>query len=512
MSTHFKSHPGRISAMLAGTLALLCCVATLSVAQDQPTPKWEIYGGYSFFHPGGDIHGVRPLGLFPLSSRMEVNPRGAGASGTYNFNRWFGLTLDASTHWGSGESTLANRIDDVGLSTLSFGPKFTYRRSRFAPFLEGLVGDHRLMPESFHHVNKLGFMFGGGLDVNLARHIAWRVLRADYVMSTYRYGPSATTPNTEVRGARLQTGLVFLFGGDKDELPASAACSAQPTEVLAGEPVSLTAGGSNFNPKRTVHYTWSGNGVNVSGSGPSTQVDTTGLAPGAYQVRADLSDGSKKGAASCTASFTVKQPAPPPQQPPTISCSANPSTVHSGEPSTITAVGQSPDNRPLTYSFSASTGRTSPSGAQSTLDTSGAPAGPITITCTATDDRGLSADATTIVNVVVPPPAPQASKCGSIDFSRDQHRPARVDNQAKAILDDCALRLQREPDARSVVVGNADPNEKNSATMAEQRAANTRDYLVKEKGIDASRIEVRSGNGGTKTADIWIVPSGATLP
>jgi outer membrane protein OmpA-like peptidoglycan-associated protein len=200
-----------------------------------------------------------------------------------------------------------------------------------------------------------------------------------------------------------------------------------------------------------------------------------------------------------------------PQNPPTVSCSANPNSVKSGEPSTITAIGQSPDNRPLTYNFTASGGRLAPSGAQTTLDTTGAPAGPITINCTSTDDRGLSASSDTTVNVRVPPPPPQASKGGSIDFSRDKRRPARVDNVGKAILDDCALRLQQDAGARGVIVGNADPNEKDALSMAEQRAVNAKDYLVREKGIDPGRLEIRTGSAGTQTVEIWIVPAGATF-
>ena len=73
-----------------------------------------------------------------------------------------------------------------------------------------------------------------------------------------------------------------------------------------------------------------------------------------------------------------------------MSAVANPATVQAGTPSTITATGQSPDNRPLTYNFTATGGRIAPSGAQATLDTAGASAGSITVNCTATDDRGLS--------------------------------------------------------------------------------------------------------------------------
>jgi outer membrane protein OmpA-like peptidoglycan-associated protein len=201
----------------------------------------------------------------------------------------------------------------------------------------------------------------------------------------------------------------------------------------------------------------------------------------------------------------------PPQNPPTVSCSANPSSVKSGELSTITAVGQSPDNRPLTYDFTASGGRLTSSGAQTALDTTGAPAGAITINCTTADDRGLSANASTTVYVSLRPPPPQASKGGTIEFNRDKRRPTRVDNVGKAILDDCALRLQQEAGAHAVIVGNADPNEPDAVSLAEQRAANAKDYLVRQKGIDPGRVEVRTGSAGTQTVEIWVVPAGATF-
>jgi len=120
--------------MPAAMIAVLFAFVALAAAQDQPTPKWEVFGGYSVFDPGATINGELPGALLPLSSRLEWNPRGAGASVTYNFDNWLGLTLDTSTHWGSGESTFARRIDDAAFSNLSFGPKITFRHNRFSPF------------------------------------------------------------------------------------------------------------------------------------------------------------------------------------------------------------------------------------------------------------------------------------------------------------------------------------------------------------------------------------------
>src|SRR3984957_17180511 len=112
MSSQSKRLSGRVLAVL-GLIASLSLLCTPASAQDQPAPKWELFGGYSFWYPGADVHGLLPGGLIPVSSRLESNPRGAGASLTYNFNRWMGLTGDISANLSSGESGVAMRIDDA---------------------------------------------------------------------------------------------------------------------------------------------------------------------------------------------------------------------------------------------------------------------------------------------------------------------------------------------------------------------------------------------------------------
>jgi hypothetical protein len=239
--------------MLA-VVAVLCSVGTLAAAQDQPAPKWELFGGYSFFDPATDVHGILPGGLLPVSSRLESNPHGIGGSVTYNFNRWFGLTADASGHWGSGENGVVKRIDDAAFYNASMGPKLTYRSHYFSPFVEALVGWHSLDSDLFQSDNRFGFMAGGGLDLNLNRRFALRLLQGDFVFSNHQFGPSSTVPSTDVRGVRLQSGVVFRFGGKVEGPPVSANCTINPGEVLVGEPLSVTAAGSNFNPKHSLRY------------------------------------------------------------------------------------------------------------------------------------------------------------------------------------------------------------------------------------------------------------------
>ncbi len=113
----------------------------------------------------------------------------------------------------------------------------------------------------------------------------------------------------------------------------------------------------------------------------------------------------------------------------------------------------------------------------------GAPAGPITVNGTVSDDRGLTASCSSSVNVEVPPPPPTASKLNEINFP-DKKKPARVDNAAKAILDDVALKLQRDADAKAVVIGFADAEElkkKTNKDLAAERAYHTKQYLATER-------------------------------
>ncbi len=321
------------------------------------------------------------------------------------------------------------------------------------------------------------------------------------------------------------TGLIFLSLGCKKIEPLKVDCNASAPSIYPGDAQTVTATPGQVAQKKNwdVVYTWSGTGV--TGSGTTATVNTASLDPGNYTVKAEAKEG-KKGkeglkpntTASCSSDFTVK-----PFEPPTLTCSANPTTVMSGTSATITATGSSPQNRTLTYNFSSSSGSINGSGNTATLATTGAPAGNITVTCTVQDDKAHTVSATTSVEVQVPPPPPppKSQTLCAIQFT-DARRPERVNNEAKACLDDVALNAQQKADATVVVVGNSAPlpekkghhrhaKEMTAADLAAQRAVNTKDYLVTDKGIDASRIQVKTGASGTDEVQDYLVPSGANF-
>lgn len=487
---------------------------------EQPVSRVDVFTGYSYLAPHGTVNTPQPNGSV-FSDRYASIDYGAIGSIAYYFNRYFG-----------GQVEYANHPDgrNDGAQTIQGGPIFRYPTSEgITPFVHALAGAVYLggpnaEPYAAHaYTWGPALTAGGGLDYNLPffnHHIALRLFQADYEYFHVNYGPETLFGGrANVNAARLSTGLVWKFGNIVPPPPVQYTCSANPTSVYPGDPITITGTATNLNPKKTATYSWSGQGVTVKGDTATATVDTTSLQPGNYTVTGHVSEGQKPGQfADCTANFTVKQ-----YEPPTVSCSVNPSTVNPGDTVTVTATGVSPQNRPLTYSYSASAGSISGTGNTATLSTTGAPAGTITVTANVADDKGQTASGTCSVTINAPaPPAPKTQTLCSINFDRDKRRPTRVDNEAKACLDDVALNAQRSADAKVVVVGNETDKEKAEAAktakrkhplpdFAAQRAVNTKDYLVKEKGIDASRIEVRTGSAGSKEVENYLVPAGANF-
>lgn len=487
-------------------IVVVVLVSGIAPAQEEPAPQIEIFTGYQWLDPGGSVPTPVQNPNNPIPLKLKSMPYGLAASLTYNFDQHWGLEGDYGANWADGTET-----------TVSVGPRLTWRTEGMNIFVHTLLGLNRLAIDNLNVSNGIGAILGGGIDVKVWRPLSIRLIEADYVWARHNYAESVSPSFPDLRrpelsGARLRGGLVWNIGYPSTVAPG-ASCSIQPSEVMVGEPVTATATGSNFNPKHTLTYSWSSTGGKVTSKEGTATVDTNAVAGGSYIVTAHITDPKMKkgGEASCTANFAVKEP---PKNPPTMSCSANPASVQAGTASSISCTCTSPDSVPVTVAgWTASGGSISGSGNTATLDTTGASAGPITVSATCSDSRGLTASASTQVTVEVPPPPPpQSSKLSECEFP-NKVKPWRVDNTCKAVLDDVALRMQREPDARLVIVGNAEPTEKRK-NLAAERAVNSKAYLSggeAKQALDPGRIETRTGGAGTKTAEYWVVPAGATF-
>jgi outer membrane protein OmpA-like peptidoglycan-associated protein len=540
MNSHALKSVSRILALL-----LMAAMPVALAAQDSAKPaakaseyasasKWDIFMGYSYLSPHGDATaspGICGKCGNPTHYYDEQDVGGI-FSATRFFNRYVGVQAEVGIHEYSGGAYGAGGNDD-GFTTFAGGLILRDPGVKFTPFAHALVGGAEVSGP-FHNPNTLGLDItaGGGLDYELNHHWAFRMIQADYEYMNVNFGTNSTGLLYNLHGSlgidamRLSGGIVYHSGDFTPPTPVTLSVSVNPTSIFPGDPVTATAVADNLNPKLDAIYVWTGTGV--TGSGASATVATATLAPGSYMVQAQVKEGrpGKEGlkpwqSAEASASFTVKA-----FEPPSISCSTSPSTINVGGTSTVTAGGVSPQNRPLTYSYSASSGSISGSGATAEFNAADAPAGTVQITCNVSDDKGQSATATTSVSIAAPPapiiPAIAAATpemrrlearlaLHSVFFATAQPRIEKPDggllpSQAgtlATLATDFTQYLALKPDARLILSGHADVRgsvEYNQA-LSERRVARAKLFLI-EKGVPEASIETRGlGKDQNLTAD-----------
>jgi hypothetical protein len=501
-------------------------VSAQSTLPNAPSPsRVDIFAGYSYFGTHSDIQ--------PTGQQFSSVNIGAMGSVAYYFNRYVGGEV-AVMAGPPGEND--------GFFGYYAGPIFRLPLQNYTLFAHGLAGgvdgvgtnnpgydygSPRLLHPNNPYTWGVGLVAGGGIDYNFPffnHRLGWRLFEADYRYTHIDFGPADPSiwklgGRANLNGVELSSGLLFHFGSIVPPPPVMYSCAVTaPTgTIYPGDVVTITGTATELRANRNATYRWTSDSGPVSGDSSVVIVDTKTFAAGTYTVKGHVEQGSRPGQfADCSVQFTVTA-----FEPPTISCSANPSTVNAGDPSVITAVGVSPQNRPLTYSYSSTAGSISGDTSTATLSTTGAaPGTTITVTCNVVDDKGQTASQQTTVGINGPAPlAVVTSSLCTITFNKDKARPTRVDNEAKACLDDIALSAQRDTTAKLAIVGNSEPVEvygrKRAAELADRRAAeravNEKEYLVNEKGLDASNISVYTGTAGTNSDATILIPAGATL-
>jgi hypothetical protein len=520
----------RVLALVSVLLAPAVSLAQVTAA-GKGTPggyllpsKFDVFFGYSYLHPSGSVSTLNP-NLTPVTASYQDVDMGGVGSFAYFFGSHIGLQAEVGVHqW--------NNNND-GFTTVAGGPIVRFPMHNFTPFVH-VLGGGSLVGGPVHEPFQWGpnVTGGGGLDLETPiwnHRLAFRLFQVDYEYMHEDWGTGIWRGNTDINAVRGSIGFVIHGGPMAPAAAMTLACTANPETVFPGDPVTVTANAGVVNPKDNVVYSWSGNGV--SGKGNTATVDTASYAPGEYSIQGTAKEGKpgREGArawqnATCTAGLTVKA-----YEPPTIACSVSPSTIKPGDTATVTSVGVSPQNRPLTYKYSATAGTVTGDGATATYSSAGAPTGTVAISCYASDDRGQTASGQTNVTITAPyvPPAPKTQALCTISFATDRRRPMRVDNAGKACLDQVALDLKQQADAKAVLVGEETPDEaaitaKQQAAAARrrnaivdqfaaQRAVNAKNYLVTEQGIDPSRVSVVTGSTPGETVENYLVPVGANF-
>jgi hypothetical protein len=167
-----------------GLLGLALFIPGLVEAQSQEQPSVEVFGGASILRNGATAPSFSLYG-------------GWQAEGSVNFNKYLGLTGDFGGQYRS--------ISGNGVSQYEylFGPRVAARGHRGTVFAHALVGGNTFKTLG-RSTNGFAWGLGGGLDLTAGRHIAIRVIQADYLRTRLS--------TSWFNDARLGVGIVFKFG------------------------------------------------------------------------------------------------------------------------------------------------------------------------------------------------------------------------------------------------------------------------------------------------------------
>ena len=484
--------------------------ATMAGSTGPGTSRVDIFGGYGYFYPfNSDIANIK----YPSV------PLGAVGSLAGYFTKHLGLQVEGN-YFPHGPD------DNNCVYTAQAGPILRAQRGRLIPFFHALGGGAIVGGPRAQGCNVWGWGATGGFGLDIIMpiahdHLALRPIQTDFMYSQINNGPLAGGGFTgglgQIYAFRLSGGLVLRFGDTVRNSPSGEglSCAVDPGDPYPGDPVTVTSSTTNISPKRHLTYVWTTTAGHIAGNGPTAAVDTSSLSAGVYEVSGKALEGTKqKPVATCATSFTVRS-----YEPPTVACAADRAAINSGDTVAITATARSPQGRQLTYSYTTTGGMISGNGPTASLTTAGVTPGNITVTCRVADDRGHTAEAATAIAVATPAPpsaaaaptvaAGQVEPLCTITFDRDKRRPDRVDNEGKGCLDDVALALNRNPDAKLLMVGSHATRETNR--NAAERAMNAAQYLTDEKGVDPARLDLRIGPDASRAVSIMLIPPGAVV-
>lgn len=281
----------------------------------------------------------------------------------------------------------------------------------------------------------------------------------------------------------------------KDNRGGTATCDKQvtvlkrngpPTVRLEPEKVAVTMGDTTQiraiaadpdNDKLT--YSWTVAGEKVAFSGQELVFGSEGRNLGDHGVVCTVDDGSATAQAKSVVTVNAKSV----NLPPTVRCEVESSELTNGQTTKVRATYSDPEGDAVRLEWTAAAGSIEGSGAQVVYKAKGLSAGGYVIRVQAIDARGATGVSTCQVNV-------REKLIIRMEM-------LRVDNIAKGVLDDVALKMQSDPRLHVALTGYSDQfgSKRISESAAQQRADAVKNYLVKNHKINESRISVK--NGGT---------------
>ncbi len=203
-------------------LFIVSCLPVALVAQgggamsagSENATRATLFGGYSYLRNGNNGF------------------NGWEGQGTFNFNRYLGVTADVS---GSTLTPFSFSLLGASAGTYQhlnnylFGPTVTGQLGRSAIFAHALFGEAHSslgagltvpiiggISTGLTSANAFAMAFGGGVDIGLTRHLAIRAVQVDYIRTQFNSIDALTTGLSSSLGNRqnnfrYSAGIVFRF-------------------------------------------------------------------------------------------------------------------------------------------------------------------------------------------------------------------------------------------------------------------------------------------------------------
>ena len=119
-----------------------------------------------------------------------------GGSIELGADAWHGLGIAAKVT-GVTTGQIGTQGVPLNLVLVTFGPRFRYTHKKLSFYGEGLLGEANGFRSVFaspggatNSANALALQVGGGVDLRLAKHLAWRALEANWTRTQFSNGTS----------------------------------------------------------------------------------------------------------------------------------------------------------------------------------------------------------------------------------------------------------------------------------------------------------------------------------
>jgi hypothetical protein len=487
---------------------------------------------------------------------------------------------------------------DTTLTNFMFGPRFRVANSRVRPYFNVLFGgmhastsiavnaipvppsptqpiylpgqttplpdNSPVTARAIHAQTAFAMTAGGGLDIKINRHVSFRPIGLDYLLT--RLQNLRTANDNNQHSLRYTTGFNFTFGGEAPSVavapppPPMKACwdgssvnmssdcpkrnmdlrtTAAAMELCPGTSMNIAVPGT---PPPGAAFEWTVNGEPIS-KDPAIEFGTTGREPGTYKVGLNVS-APDYNPASLERTVTIGS-----YRPPSGGLEVSPREIWAGDKATVSANFTSGNcgGRLGAPALSASEGAISGNVFDSTevrFDPNVATEQRKTVTLMAkvADEKGEgSAQAMVIVKK---PAGVVAKRYPDIVFPAGN---SRVNNCGKRVLlEDLKTAIEGDPTGKVILIGHVSAKEASRTGLDQQRALNSAAVLSAGKGIcysmaasqimvgavgatdtgvdyqskfcgttnelPGSRVSESETEARERRVEVWFLPTGGVLP